>query len=237
MKKLMNVFKEFKWSAMGLMLFLFFLASCSKDDPEIVSTPAAGLVAYNLAPDKAAVGFTLSGNPFGSGFINYNGYTGNYLPIYLGNREVRSYDYTTGTTIAISNNTFADSSYYSLFLVGANGAYKNVVVEDDYENVVPVTGKAWVRYINAIADSTAMPAVIIGTISENATYATVSDFMQVDAGSVNTSVSNGGDIDASRTITMNENKIYTVLLTGMPNAADTTLGVKIRFIENGTATQ
>lgn len=236
MKKLMNVFNNIKIPALIVMLSVFVLSSCKKNDPEIIRTPAAGLVAFNLAPDQQAVVFSLSGNSFGNAALNYNGYTGNYLPVYLGNREVRSYDYNTGSTLAISNMNFMDSSYYSVFLVGANGAYRNIVVEDNYNNVLPAAGKAWVRYVNGITDSTARPNIKIGSISEAASYANVSDFRQVNAGSINASVSNGDKIDANRTLTFEENKIYTILFVGVPGATDSTKSVKIRYIENGTAT-
>jgi hypothetical protein len=237
MKKLMDVRRKFNVPILLGFLVVLVLSACKKDDPVNTRTPAAGLVAYNLAPDKPAVGFTLSGNTFGNGILTYNGYTGNYLPIYIGNREVRSFDYNTGSTIAISNNTFKDSAYYSLFLVGNNGAYKNVVVEDNYDNVIPTSGKAWVRYVNAITDSVAKPTVTIGSIvNETANFSTVSNFKQVATGSINTSVTNGGNINVSRSLNFEENKIYTVLFVGSPNATDSSKAVKIRYIENGTAT-
>jgi len=142
-----------------------------------------------------------------------------------------------GTTIAISSTTFADSAYYSAFVMGANGNYRNVVVKDEVDLVTPVAGKAWVRYVNAIPDSVSTPSVTVGTNTESAPYATVSAFAQVDAGPVNIAVTNGGSINATRTITMEENKVYTVLLAGLPGATDPVNAVQIRFITNGTATQ
>lgn len=232
MRELIN---KIKLPALGILLAAFLFTSCKKDEPEFVRTPAAGLVAFNLAPDQPAVGFTLSGNNFANGAIGYNSYTGTYLPIYLGNREVRSFNYNNGSTIAISTATFKDSSFYSAFLVGVNGAYKNVVVEDNYDNVIPVAGKAWVRYINAITDSMTSPVVKIGSMSEPVPYASVSEFKQVDAGTVAASIDNSDNISSSRDLVLEENKIYTVLLVGMPGAMDSTKAIKIRYIQNGTA--
>jgi len=234
MKRLKQVMGSYGLPLLGLVLTVFVFAACKKDDTEPVHTPNAGVMAFNLAVDKPAVGFALSGNTLGNTPLNYTGYTGVYLPVYTGTREVRTFDYYMGTTIAISSTTFADSAYYSAFVMGANGNYRNVVVKDE---VAPVAGKAWVRYVNAIPDSVSTPSVTVDTNTESAPYATISAFTQVNAGPVNIAVSNGGSINATRTITMEENKVYTVLLAGLPGATDPANAVQIRFITNGTATQ
>ncbi len=237
MKKLKNVIGSYGLPLAGLLLTVLLFTACKKEDPKTIYTPAAGVMAFNLAPDKPAVGFTLSGNTLGNTVLNYTGYTGVYLPVYTGTREVRSVDYYMGSTIAISNNNFADSAYYSAFLLGANGNYRNVVVKDEVDLLTPVAGKAWVRYVNAIPDSASTPAITVGTNNENAPYATVAAFRQVNAGSVNFAISNGSTVNASRTINLEENKIYTVLFLGLPNPTDPANAAQIRFIQNGVATQ
>jgi len=235
MKKNFELRSVFKLLSVSL-LAVIFLAACNKDDDDFVPVPQAQLMAFNLAVDQPAVGFTLSGNQLGNIPLGYSSYTGRYLPIFLGSRELRSFDFNTGSTIAISQNTFADSTFYSAFLLGYDGNYKHVVVEDDYDQVTPVSGMAWVRYINAIADSTLSPQIDIGTVDDNSTYGTVSAFRQVNAGPVDVSVSSGGSFDVQRTIELVENKIYTILLIGTPGETDADKAVQIRFIENGTAT-
>ena len=234
MKKNFEFNSTLKFLSATLFVVLFFTA-CNKDE-DLTPVPTAHLMAFNLAVDKPAVGFTLSGNQFGNNVLDYSAYTGTYLPIFTGSREVRSFDYTTGSTIAISQQNFADSMYYSAFLIGYDGEYKNVVVRDDYEPVTPVTGKAWVRHINAIADSTLSSSVNIGAVDDNSSYGAVSAFSLVNAGSVDVSVSSGSSFDVQRTIELEENKIYTILFIGSPGHQDPDKAVSIRFIENGTAT-
>jgi len=225
--------------AAGLFAVTLLFTACKKlSSTDYQPSPAAGLMAFNLATDKPAVGFTLSGNVFGNAPLAYSSYTGVYLPIYVGTREVRSFDYTTGSTLALATGNFADSNYYSAFLLGANGSYRNVVVKDELNTLTTAPGKAWVRYVNAIADSASSPLVTIGsggetTVNENAPYAKVSGFVKVNAGAVNASVNNGGTIAASRTITLEENKVYTVLFSGLPNQTDSSKAVQVRFIQNG----
>ena len=227
-----------KWPLYGLMLSVVLFAACKKDNDTVtVHQPAAGLMAFNLAADKSPIGFTLSSNPLGNSPINYGGYTGVYLPVYVGTREVRSFDYNTGSTIALSSQEFKDSSLYSVFLTGANGSYKNLVTTDDYSLVKPTTGKAWVRYVNAITDSTNVPSISIGEGSETAGYATASPFKAVNAGSLNVAANNGGGINVSRTINVEENKVYTILFAGQPGQTDSTKSVNIKYVLNGTASE
>lgn len=233
MKKFVN-WNSLKWPVLSLML-LGAMSACNKNKDEMPRTPAAGFMAFNLALDKPSVGFSLSGSPVTKAPLSYSAFTGVYLPVNVGATEVKSYDYTNNATIATSNANLADSMYYSAFLIGANGNYSNLVVHDDFETVTPVAGKAWIRYINAVPDSTAIPSITIDENTGNAPYGTVSNFSQVDVGNVDISVTNGGSVSANRTITTQENKIYTVLFVGLPNQTDTTKSVMIKYIENGTA--
>ena len=238
MKRLTKMLHGYARPLAALLVIAMLFTACKKEDtPGLPQPPVAGLMAFNLAPDKAGVGFTLSNNPLPNTVLNYTDFTGVYMSIFAGNREVRSVDYT-GSTIATTNANFTDSNYYSVFVVGNNGSYKNVVVRDELQSITAAPGKAWVRYVNAITDSTAAPMVNIGegAISGTAAYASVSSFGAVNAGAVNITVNNGGSINASRTITLEANKIYTVLLVGVPGSTEPGKQVQIKFITNGTAT-
>src|SRR6185369_13065122 len=108
----------------------------------------------------------------------YTNYSGGYQPVYIGNRDVASYEFNTGTSLASASHLFEDSSYYSVFVVGANGSYKNVIVKDKLDSLSSSTGEAFVRYVNAIADSTLQPLVTISSngtdvFNNNAPFATV----------------------------------------------------------------
>jgi hypothetical protein len=215
-------------------------AACKKDDTPQPAIHVAGLMAFNLAPDQAAVSFSLSGNNLGTSALAYNSYTGAYLPVYTGSREIRAFDNNSGNTLALATGNFVDSMYYSAFLIGANGHYRNVLVQDNFDSLAVIAGKAYVRYINAIADSAATPLVTLMAtggepITANAAFGVVSAFKPVNAGELTVTVSNDS-INASRVITLEENKVYTLLLAGLPGAADTTKTVQVKFITNGTLT-
>lgn len=241
MKRVFNLRKNFLYPIGAVVTMALFFAACKKDNNDNSRNPAAGLMAFNLALDKSAVGITLSGNNLTSAPLNYTSYTGNYLPVFVGSREVKSYDFNSSTALATSSQTFQDSAYYSLFVVGNNGSYRNIIANDSLNNLVPATGQAFVRYINAIPDSTVSPLVTISSngsnvVSKNAAFGDVSGFTKVATGNIIIGVNNGDSIAANRTIAVEESKAYTILITGMPRAADTTKAVQIKFITNGTIT-
>ena len=216
------------------------LTACLKNnDTNTPQTPVAGLMAFNLAPDQPAVTVTLSGNSLTQTPLGYTSYTGTYQSIYTGNRAVESFASQGSGSLASTSYNFEENKYYSLFVVGFNNTYRNVIATDNFDSLTTSQGNAYIRYINAIADTVSQPAVTItaggsGVVNENAPFASVSEFKAVSPGSVSIAIKNGTAIDTSRTISVEQNKVYTILLTGVPGATDDTKKVQIRFIENGT---
>lgn len=234
MKKVVQIF------ALVAVIAVVF-SSCLKDDnnnqPPI---PSGGLMAFNLAPDADGIGIRLDGNNLVNQPLSYTNFTGGYLPIYTGERTARSFDYYTGAPIAAETKfSSVDSQYYSLFVVGTDSNYKNVIVTDNLDSIPFQSGKAFVRYINAVTDTTVQPEVTIRSgatdiVKEAAPFAQVSAFSTVDAGDISVSIKGGAGIDKSRTFSVEANKIYTVLLVGQPGVSDGSKAVDIKYIANGT---
>lgn len=235
MKTFANPLKRYVTLVLVAVSGIVLLASCSKNDSDSNNPPTAGLMAFNLAPDRPSVGFALGSNQFGSVPLGYTNYTGNYLPINIGSRQVRAYDAGNGQTLATTTYSFEDSSLYSVFLVGYNGVYRNIVALDDDGTITQTPGKAWVRYVNAIADTSTRANVNIAGTTEEAVFGTVSTFKPVNAGSIMVSISSTGNFETSRSITVDENKVYTVLFVGIPGNTDPQLAPQAKFIVNGTA--
>lgn len=216
------------------------LSACSKsNDNNNPDIPVAGAMAFNLATDKDGIGITLSGNNLTSQALTYTSYTGGYLGVYTGVRAVRSYDAVSGATLAETSNEFLQDKYYSLFVSGANGTYRNIVTLDNFDSLATGNNQAYIRYINAIPDSAKPNVTITGggqtVVNDNNTgFTTVSNFVAVAPGELSISVSNGGTIQATRSITVEQPKVYTVLLVGTPGATDPAKTVQIKYIENGS---
>lgn len=242
MKKLFSFMQRNIIPLTAFFLITFLFSACKKNVDTGTQPPVAGFMAVNLVPDKDAVGVALSNNNFTNTPLNYTNYTGGYSAVYIGNRDVVSYDFYSGTQLASKNQLFEDSSYYSLFVVGANNKYSNVIVKDNLDSLPSGTGEAYIRYVNAIPDSTIQPLVTISSngaelFNGNAAFTTVSSFKGIAPGDISINVDNSdSSVNASRNITVEGGKIYTILLFGIPGATDTTKAVQIKFIQNGTIT-
>lgn len=230
--------KKIHLSAAALSVVLLagvVLTSCDKDNfDDNNNQDVSGLMAFNLAPEKS-VSFAISGNWINNTPLAYGNYTGGYVSIYPGNRPVAAFDYATGDTLASASFDFAVGQYYSVFTVGAGSNFQNVIVHDNIDSLSASNGQSYVRYINAIGGSTS-PNVKISSngtdvVNTSAAFASVSEFVPVAPGSVAIAVTEGSTINASRTITTEAKKVYTILLMSGNTSAEP---AQIKFIVNGT---
>jgi hypothetical protein len=222
----------------GLLVLAVLFSACSKlDNGDNDNNQAAGVMAFNLAPDVASATITLSGNTVTTNPLGYGSFTGTYLGVFPGVRPVEAFNYNTGNSIASATSfTFDVDKYYSIFLVGANNTYRTVIVNDLFDSLSNA-GQAYIRYINAVPDSS-HPTVTIASggtnvVNTNAAFASVSEFTAVNPGDVTIAITNGGTISANRTITVEARKVYTVLLQGIPGSTGND-SVQVKYILNGT---
>ncbi len=239
MKRENSIFK--KISVIAAFLSVLFFSSCLKSNDNTPPTPVAGLMAFNLAPDQNAIGIKLSGNNITNNALSYINYTGGYLPVYTGKRAVEAFNANSGISFASSEFTFDENIYSSLFVLGTEDAYQNVIVNDKLNGVTATPGKALVRYINAIINPGESEVSINNeqgnVLNQNTAFPAVSDFVEVNAGEIEIGINNGTNISATRTITVAEKKVYTILFTGIPEASDAEKEVQIKYVENGTLSE
>lgn len=239
MKTLLSVRKIF-FTVISASILLLLVTACDKNNDNNNNQPISGLMALNLAPDKA-VNISLSGNYISALPISYSNYTGGYYAIYSGTRPVESFDANTGASLDMDSYNFENDQYYSLFVVGANGNYHNIITHDNFDSITATSGQAYVRYINAIADSTDPLVSVMAngseTVNENSSFGNISEFTAVPAGDITINVNGGATIDASRTISVEERKLYTVLLLGIPGSTTASDSLQIRYVVNGTLDQ
>ena len=236
MKKNFSI-RQHVLAVISALSLIIFVVACNKDNNDNPDVPVSGLMAFNVSPDIAA-NIALSGNYLTPGPIVFSNYTGGYYAVYSGARSVQTYNAATGISVASSTYDFQPDQYYSLFVAGANDNYRNIIVHDNIDSLPSMAGEAYVRYINAIPDSSASTVTVTtngsDVVNMSAGYGTVSDFTAVDAGDVAVKISNGTTIDAMRTINLEERKVYTVLLIGMPGATTGADSVQVRYVLNGT---
>ncbi len=241
MKQLISFLRRNLVPVAAIVAVSLLFTACKKTLDTPAQTPAARLMAFNLTTDQPSIGVALSNNSLTNSPLAYTSYTGGYLGVYTGSREVTSYDFYSGSTLATGNQVFDDSAYYSLFVLGSDGTYKNVFVKDNLDSLPTTTGDAFIRYINAITDSTAQPVVTISSnganvFNDNPAFASVSDFKQITPGSISINVKDESTVDSTRNISVEVGKVYTVLFTGIPNSTDANKVVQIKYIQNGVIT-
>ncbi len=238
MKKYLFYTRKY-FTVLGLVLLMgVLLIACKKDDNNGTPVPVSGIMTFNLVPDQDAVGVALSGSILTNPPLVYTNYSGRYQNVYAGNYTVESYG--RDTTLASDDYSFESDRYYSLFVTGREGVYHNVIVHDNIDSLSSSSGLAYIRYINAIPDSSG-PAVTISAggeevVNETAAFTNVSEFAGVNSGDVIINVSNENNIAANRTISVEGGKVYTILLIGVPGSTDPDQEVQIKYVENGTLT-
>ena len=236
MKNVVFSFRRTFAIAGAIVLLTGLLAACKKTDGVATRIPAAGLMAFNLAPDKDGIGIALSGNLLNNTPLYYTSFNGHYQNVYTGTREIEVFDFSDSVFSRTTFN-FEDNEYYSMFVTGHNGAYSTITVKDDIDSSAS-SEKAYVRYINAIPDSSSPVVSITSGGSEvsngSATFNSVSPFVAVDGGDVKITVSNGTNISADRTIALQKGSVYTALLVGVPGATDEGKKVQIKYVLNGS---
>ncbi len=233
--------KKMSLSRISLFIigFSLLIVSCKKQKHE-PNPGIAGLVAFNLAPDQNQLMITLDGSYFTSSPLLYSRYTGKYFGVYEGDRTIVSFNNATNIDLAKVDFHFRDSGYYSLFFIGYKNHYRNFIVEDKLSAIPKSTGKSYIRYLYAIPDSLGAHVTIsnagIKAFDESNTYGNISDFKQTAPGNADVKILNGsGDIDVQRTVNLEPDGIYTVLLQGTTQSTDTLQKVKINLIQNGVA--
>jgi len=225
----------------AFLLMTIAFSACKKTVNNNTHVPAAGLMAFNLAPDSTSVGFSVGGDRLTTTPLGFTEYTGKYLGVSPRTQDISVLDFSSGAKLATTSQLFADSAYYSAFFVGTAGNYKNIIVKDNFDSLSSTSGQAYVRYVNAIPDSSLQPNVTIASggtnvIDTTSTFSTVSDFKGITPGDITINVSAETSVNANRTISVEQGKIYTILLVGSPTATDSTKAVQIKFIQNGQVT-
>lgn len=229
--KTLTVLRRSFLFAVIISSLLFFSCNKNNDDTNVDS---AGLMAVNLAPGTT-VSFASTGSII-SPPLPFNSYSGGYIPLYPGPKSIEAY--TSSIIVANSSVNLESGKYYSVFLVDTGAALQQVIVEDNFDSLTAAS-QSFVRYINAIPGTAAMPPNVTisvnGTavVNESAMFASVSDFTAIDAGDVTITVSNGTDINVSRTITLENQKVYTILISGVVGGTGDN-AVQIKYIVNGT---
>ncbi len=237
MKPYFSISRKFMLGGMLALTALF--SACLKDDDNHPQPDAAGFMAFNLVTDQPGIGVALSGNTVGS-LLPYMSYTGGYVRIYPGKRSTDAFAANSNNTLATTTYTYEPDKYYSLFVIGLKDHYENVIVDDGLDTLNASKGTSYVRYINAINGKDAVNVTFANDTSElyaeQADFGKVSPFIALEKGAVSISIKDGTKTEKSRTIELEDQKAYTLLLAGDSDSDEPSDSLQIRYIVNGTLT-
>ncbi|SIT25249.1 protein of unknown function [Filimonas lacunae] len=210
--------------------------SCSKssDYNGNQGSVSAAIAVFNLS-DQSGVNISLGGSVLYNTSLVYPSYM-DYQAIRPGTYTVRSFVASSNTTLAESSFNFDTANYHTVVIAGANNNYKNITVRDNFDNLSGTNGKAYVRFINAVPDSTQPTVTISGgtsPISFVSGFGISSDFKEVTPGDITIKADNGATINASSVLAAQATGVYTAVVMGFPGSTDTAKAVKVKFILNG----
>lgn len=223
----------------ALLMAVLLFSACKKSSNNDNNTENnAGLLPFNLAPGTSA-SIAVAGTTIITGALNFPNYTGEYVPVTPGTMIVDTYKFGQKDSVYASTAyEFTANRFYSLFLIGFNGHYKNLVIADRVDSSIIVANKGYVRYVNAIADSADQHFVVSRgptTVSDTTLkYTGVGAVRPIDPGELTFSVYDGTTVKASKIVTIEANKFYTIILYGVPSATDEANKVKVTHIINGS---
>src|SRR5699024_11166109 len=154
--------------------------------------------------------------------LPYMAYTGGYVKIFPGNRSTDAVAGDTHNTLTSKTFDYETNKYYSLFVIGTEGDYENVIVNDGLDTLQANKGNTYFRFINAISDKTPVTSKVANDtadlLSQEAAYGEVAPFTALDSGAVTISITDNNTINVERDVQLESQKAYTFLISGNPNS-------------------
>lgn len=217
-----------------LLITVFIISSCSKDDDNIY-VPKAALRLVNAYPNADAIVFTNGYDyitpPYSP--LIYKSYLDNLALFYPGNRLIKVFK-AGGQLIAENTIELKDSTYYTSFVYGNTDEANNLFTKDTPIKDLANT-KSGVRFLNLASNQNEVNVylkTLDNPIFENRATETTSglttspnaDFTIQDSGNqkvIITDLSN--NVLAEKEFNFNGSRHYTILLIGDKNSTTTPL--------------
>ncbi|MFD0792375.1 DUF4397 domain-containing protein [Mucilaginibacter litoreus] len=212
---------------MGVMI-IPVLASCSKD-----SISSSGLNArlqiVNLSPDIQPVNLLAKYVRVSTNTYTYPNASGYFLlntvnvPFQI--RNVQSATDLNPTNLVTIEDTIRPRVPYTLFITGlkADSSLTSVLTVDT--GAIPAIGRGKVRLVNGMPGSSGLRITFNDTVAfKNVAYKSVTDYIEVTAGSYNINITAANAPTTVLTSIPNYNildgKLYTIYAYGLSNRAD-----------------
>ena len=200
----------------GKLVNAVLLTGGSDGSGTFVPNPFSRLKAVNAVPDSTALTFKADGATLLSN-VPFMG-SSSYVTTSTGARSLQlEASNVPGTSLTTLAKQLAPARDYSIVALNNIGQVQLVAFDDD--NSLPVSGFARLRFVNALAGSTTVDALVnFASQTSNLGFANASPYYQLAAGTNYTiTFATAGGITAISSLTSGEldvNGVYTVYLFG-----------------------
>jgi hypothetical protein len=206
-----------------LIVLLFTISSCSKDEP------VAKVMVVHASPDAPGVDLLIDNSKVNTAALTFPQNTG-YLDVSPGVRNVKVNAAGTSTSVINADVTLEEDKNYSIFAINRVANIEAIVLVDDL--TAPAAGKAHVRFGHLSPDAPAVDIAVRGgaVVFPNAKFKDFTGFTPLDAGSYNLDVRVAGTSTVALSlpaITLEAGKIYTVFARGLLAGGGNSLGAEI----------
>jgi hypothetical protein len=206
-----------------LVVLLFTITSCSKDEP------VAKVMVVHASPDAPGVDLLIDNSKVNTAALTFPRNTG-YLDVSSGVRNVKVNAAGTSTSVINADVTLEEDKNYSIFAINRVANIEAIVLVDDL--TAPAAGKAHVRFGHLSPDAPAVDIAVRGgaVVFPNAKFKDFTGFTPLDAGSYNLDVRVAGTSTVALSlpaITLEAGKIYTVFARGLLAGGGNSLGAEI----------
>ena len=193
----------------------FAISSCSLDDggEYYYQDVAAHGIIGNASPNSGDLYFFADDNLVNTNGLNFGSALG-YYNFYAGERTLNVKN-SLGNVLASKDLTLDVGDFFTAFAVNTSENLELVVYEDSL--MIPVSGKAAVRFINLSPDAESIDVFDETTaVASDLSFKEASSFTELPAGIYDFSFRTSGD-DASlytKNIQLNPGRIYTIYTKG-----------------------
>lgn len=216
--KLMNGLKQKHIGVFAILLAVFSLTSCLKDNNNNVAPNYSWLAVINASPNIEKFDFVIDNKLVNSDAFKYTERLP-YINIYSGLRNIGIYKDDTNDSLRTGKLTAKAGEIYSVYVVGLAPNHEFLTITDSLTK--PSTGKAQIRFLNLSVNAPALK-LNYGTDSvlfNNIAYKKHSDFVEIPAGKkYNFSVATEagtGNTGTENGVMIESGKIYTVWAKGV----------------------
>jgi len=235
--KLMKAFKQKNIAVIAVLLAVFSLSSCLKNnDDNNLTVNYSALSVINASPNLQKFDFVIDNRLVNEGEFDFSERLP-YFNIYSGTRGIGIFKDQTRDSLRTGKLIAQAGKIYSLYVVGQAPNHEFLTIQDSLTK--PSTGKAQIRFLNLSVNAPALKLNygVDSTLFNNITYKGHSAFVEIPGDkNYNFTISTAtgtGNSAVETNVKVESNRIYTVWAKGIyDNTTNDTLKLAVKIQEN-----